>query len=397
MTNVDTLRTQLVELMQQRGVFPKMEKVELPAVVPYPLIRHNLPELPYYSGYIPEGWIYDWDQYFEGILQIHAGLGSTYVANSVLYFLYNMQPDGFIPRRLPYTSIFSHNMAKPFLIQQALLTVKAGHDPAWLLYENFYRLKHYLNHWLMARDIRGAGLSVWDDSCHTGMDNHYERAGYLLDSFCEGVDLNCYIIRECNAFARLAELLDLPGEAGLYRDMADIRRKAVVEWCWDEQTGFLYDYDARRHRRIPVKYSGAFAALWAGVLDADQARRVVNEHLLNPDEFWRRQPIPGLAADAPGYVVGHRPGDRTNNCSWRAHSWVPVNYYVFQGLRQYGFHDAAAELAEKTEAMFCQNPFREYYCSDMVEGCGRDPFLGWSALALFMRQELERDIDMTAC
>jgi len=132
------------------------------------------------------------------------------------------------------------------------------------------------------------------------------------------------------------------------------------------------------------------------VLDADRARRMVTEHLLNPDEFWRRQPIPGMAADEPGYMVGHRPGDPTRCCSWRAHSWVPVNYYVFQGLRQYGFHDAAAELAGKTEAMFCQNPFREYYCSDSAEGCGRDPFLGWSALALFMRQELDRGVDMTA-
>ena len=34
--------------------------------------------------------------------------------------------------------------------------------------------------------------------------------------------------------------------------------------------------------------------------------------------------------------------------------------------------------------------------SDEGNGCGRDPFLGWSGLALYMRDELEQNRDMTA-
>jgi hypothetical protein len=41
---------------------------------------------------------------------------------------------------------------------------------------------------------------------HTGMDNQHERVGYWLDRFCEGVDLNSYLVRELRAFSRLDAL-----------------------------------------------------------------------------------------------------------------------------------------------------------------------------------------------
>lgn len=62
---------------------------------------------------------------------------------------------------------------------------------------------------------------------HTGMDNQHERAGFWLDRFSEGVDLNCYLVRECRAFATLAELYGQPGLAQEYRAIAEALAERV--------------------------------------------------------------------------------------------------------------------------------------------------------------------------
>ena len=71
MNSVTELKERLTDQMKAHGVNSKLV-FELNPVVPWPLIKMNNPELPYYSGYIPEGIIFDWDQYFEGILQLPA-------------------------------------------------------------------------------------------------------------------------------------------------------------------------------------------------------------------------------------------------------------------------------------------------------------------------------------
>jgi hypothetical protein len=75
---------------------------------------------------------------------------------------------------------------------------------------------------------------------------------------------------------------------------------------------------------------------------------------------------------------------------------MPTNYIAFQGLRSWGYQDVAADLAQRSARMFSAAPFREYYAAETGAGRGRDPFWGWSGLALFMTRELEQRVDPTA-
>ena len=395
MNQVTELREQMGRLMRERGVrmlASARDPDEWATRFP-----KDLDERPF-TGY-PEGRLYGWDQYFEAILQIYAGWELTYIQNSLKIVLERVERDGFVPRTFPrvWWGMFH---AQPFLAQQALLLLRAGDGLEWFYPEYFYLLKKYLLYWLRDLDVRGQGLSVWDHAGHTGMDNQYERAGVFHDAYCEGVDLNCYLIRECEAFAILSErgaaLKQAPLEAGQWRERAERLRGAVNRWCWNEEDGLYYDYHAREDRPIPVKYAGTFAALWAGAPDQEQAGRLIHGHLLNPDEFWRPHPIPALAATEPGYVDGQREGDHLSCCSWRAHTWMPTNYYAFEGTRRYGFREEARELAVRSRALFCREPFREYYATETGEGRGRESFTGWSSLALFMEKEWEMGLDPTA-
>ena len=86
--------------------------------------------------------------------------------------------NGFIPRTIPrmWWSMFQ---TQPFWAQLAVLIARSGDSLDWLYPEYYFHLKNYVFNWLRVQDRRGGGLSVWDHAGHTGMDNHYERAGYF--------------------------------------------------------------------------------------------------------------------------------------------------------------------------------------------------------------------------
>lgn len=357
---------------------------------------------PYFTGY-PEGILWDWDQYFEAIALFYSGFPTDYIRNAVKIYLSRQKESGLIERSVPRGGgecYIKHRVHfKPFLAQMALLCHHVDGELNWLNKDDRYeRLKKYLVYWLKDMDVRGAGLSVWQEAGHTGMDNHYERAGEWGKEqfFCEGVDLNVYIVRECRAMAAIAEVLKKPADKRLFLSWAKQRTDAIQRDLWNEKDGLYYDFHATKKSRIDVKYVGAFLPLWADIPTKAQANRLVREHLVNPKEFWRPYPIASLAATEPGYVEGFIEGQSTGCCSWRAHTWVPTNYMVFHGLRAYGFNKVAEDLAFLTWKMFMRGRFNEYYSSESGIGTGRKPFWGWTCLALFMPHELKRGIDPTS-
>jgi glycogen debranching enzyme len=288
----------------------------------------------------------------------------------------------------------------------------------WILNERYYpRLKNYLDYWLNEMDGTGDGLSEWMSAPHTGMDNQHERAGYWLDRFSEGVDLNGYLVRELRAFAHLAARCGQAETAAQYTAQADARAARIRELLWDEADGFFYDRNARAgeslksphagwaaainaHRdgsgeeRIRVKSVAAFAALFAGVATPEQARRMVLEHLFNPREFWTPYPVAALARSERWYSRDHHPGDM--GCGWRAHTWVPTNYMIYRGLRAYGYRDLATLVARYTHDLVRRSGNCEYYDAESGAGSGLDPFWGWSLLAHFLPYEEACDFDITA-
>lgn len=225
------------------------------------------------------------------------------------------------------------------------------------------------------------------------MDNQRERAGDWGSDFCEGTDINSYICRELKAYASLCRFIGRPDEAKQADEWFELRKAAVLANCWDEADGFFYDVDARTGERIRVKSIAGFSPMWAGIATPEQAERMVKEHLLNPDEFARPYPIPAYAAGWDGYSAMYLPGDI--GCAWRCNTWISTNYIVFEGLRRYGYTRLADELAHSTYDLVDRAGFREYYATETGEGCGLDPFWGWSLLAMFMPLECETGYDPT--
>jgi hypothetical protein len=347
----------------------------------------------YFTGYSYKT-LYDWDQYFEAVVQLYLGWGTRYIQNAVTIFLDHQEGTGFIVRCIhPGLEEERSEMVKPFLAQNALLVYKHDRDLSWLTDDYYRRMQRYLEYWLTEKDEDGDGLSTWDSAPHSGMDDQIERIGAWKSYSCSGVDLNAFLARECDAFALVAELTGHPEDAPRFRDLGKAKRRLIREELWDETDGFFYDRRAGGGEPIRVKSSAAFAALWCGAATPAQTRRMVYEHLLNPAEFWRAFPVPSYAASEPGYREERAEADV--GCNWRAQTWMPVNYYIMHGLMAYGYPDVARAVALRSAEVVRTVGDREYYDTDSVAGRGLDPFWGWSLLAYFMPLECDLSYDPT--
>ncbi len=367
----------------------------------------------FYTGYAYKT-LYDWDQYFETITQIYMGWPSKYIKDGVLIFLDNEKPDGFIARSVPTDQWDIKEQAKPFIAQICYLVYKSYGEKDWILKEPYFtKLKKYIDYWLNQMTNKKDGLSFWMSAPHTGMDDQIERAGYWEDAQCEGVDLNCYLVRETLAFSKLCSLAGKEKLAEKYAKISEERKQAIRKLLWDDKDGFFYDrkVDPKKplskmvweysplnvlsanQYKIPVKSVESFAVLWAKVATPEQAKRMIVEHLFNPREFWTSYPIPALAKSEPWYSTKELPGDM--GCNWRANTWMPTNYMIYHGLKFYGYNDLATIVAKRSEELIAKSGNREYYNSETGEGLGMNPFWGWSLLGHFFQLEEKLKWDIT--
>ncbi len=69
-----------------------------------------------------------------------------------------------------------------------------------------------------------------------GMDNQHERAGYWKDRVSKGVDINCYLVLECEAFSKIAKLAEKNGDFSKYiifvHVLISLAFKFKVMTCW---------------------------------------------------------------------------------------------------------------------------------------------------------------------
>ena len=326
---------------------------------------------------------YDWDLYFENVYLSYFGV-SQFCRSNIEKFLEQQLTSGFVARTLINPRWRQH--FKPFMAQTVLLGARQTGSLLWLQDKFYLRLKKYLAYWFWNCDHDRNGLAVWDSADASGMDNQVQRAGDLYSETVEGVDLNCYLLRELQAMVLIADELGYAEDAAQYRMHADTLSILIRDTFWDEADGFFYDRNEQTGELIRVKTVCGFLPLWAGVATQQQAKRLIEEHLTNEAEFWTPYPIACMAKSEPGYYQESRAGE----CNWCGTTWIPTNYMVFHGLIDYGYTALAKKLAYRTfDLVLNEEATREYYNGETGSGQGLNPFWGWSTLGYVMPLEFE--------
>jgi hypothetical protein len=154
----------------------------------------------------------------------------------------------------------------------------------------------------------------------------------------------------------------------------------IVERMYDERTG-LFQPLARPEptRRMPLTWA-ALSPLALPDLPDEIGRRLVEEHLLDPNQFWLPVPVPSVSASDASFSLRDTllPGLRRY---WRGPSWINSAWLLWLGLLRLGYQEQADELARRVTGAVRRSGLREYYDPYTGRGMGASSF-AWSALAI---------------
>lgn len=130
-----------------------------------------------------------------------------------------------------------------------------------------------------------------------------------------------------------------------------------------------------------------FYPLISGAPDAERGKMVMGK-LTDEKKFWGKYLLPTLAYDDPDWHLQHY---------WKGHVWGPVNYIVFEGLKQFATPGQIAEYADRNVDLFMKNWTTEGLCGENYSSKtghqNSDPHYTWGALLCLVGLESIVDVD----
>lgn len=197
---------------------------------------------------------------------------------------------------------------------------------------------------------------------------------------CQELTVNCLTIRACRSMAQLArEMGDVMRERR-YGERARGIMEALDGLCWDEEAGCYFPrFGFRRPRLARRKTADSLMPLFGGLCGEERAVRLIEDHLLNPREFFTPYPVPFNPLDEVEKEEGW-----VENRLWAGHCvWINFCWMLAIALDEYGYRDVAREITRRVVRMILREGFYEFY--DSRDGRGRRiPDFCWPALALDM-------------
>jgi Glycosyl hydrolase family 63 C-terminal domain len=166
---------------------------------------------------------------------------------------------------------------------------------------------------------------------------------------------------------------------------------ALVDRMWDERRGLFMDLargDLARpdemdelpggDRRTRVSTWSALAPLALPDLPEEIGRRLVEEHLLDPERYWTPYPAPSVSAEEPSFEARDWESLMVRRY-WRGPTWINSAWLIWLGLRRLGYEEQAEAMAQALCEAYAREGSREFYEPFTGEGLGAREF-GWSTL-----------------
>ncbi|MFW6189699.1 MAG: MGH1-like glycoside hydrolase domain-containing protein [Planctomycetota bacterium] len=345
-----------------------------------------------WNGYV----LFCWDTYFAGLM---AGLDNRELAYAnVVEMTREMTERGFVPNFASGSRGSSEDRSQPPVGSRVALDLYRRWGDEWFLAEIFDGLLRW-NRWWAENRITGRWLG-WGSNAFTGrlgqrsggtlraavlesgLDNSplYDTASYDPDAEVmqmADAGLTGMYVMDCRALAKIADALGREEAAELRRRAA--RFASALEDLWNEKAGIYLNRHTDTGVGSPRMGPPNFYPLCGGVPSQQQAERMVEEHLLNPDEFWGEWVLPSISRNDPGFE---------DQKYWRGRVWGPMNQIVYWGLLEYDLPEARRKLAAASAHLLLKE-WREHrhvhenYNSITGEGCdarSSNRFYHWGGL-----------------
>jgi hypothetical protein len=348
-----------------------------------------------WGGYV----LFDWDTFFAATL---ASIGSKDLAYAnALEILREETPAGFVPNYARAGNWKSTDRSEPPVGAITVLGLYRKFHDRWFLEDAFEPLLRWNRWWDQHRNIDGylvwgsdpgneprnlddGSVGTWQGAIfESGLDNSpmYDGAHFNPDTHLvefADVGLISLYIADSDALASIATELGRTAEAAEL-SARSARYRARLATLWDEKSGIFLNRDLHTGQPSPRLSPTNFYPLIARAATPDQARIMIEKHLMNPDEFWGDYVIPSIARNDPAFH---------DQQYWRGRIWGPMNYLVYLGLQNYPLPAARTAFAAKSYALFLKEWTRNRHVHEnynAITGSGddvssSDRFYHWGAL-----------------
>lgn len=146
------------------------------------------------------------------------------------------------------------------------------------------------------------------------------------------IDATAHLYGVFEHAAAWAKTLGQP--AGEWVEKAAALKELIQTRLWDEQSGWFYDiWSVNRPAERHVAFEGMFPLLM-GAASPEQARRAIEENLLNPRRFYSPHPISTVGIEDPLFELR----------MWRGPAWNSMTYWAARACLRYHQPQAARAL-----------------------------------------------------
>ncbi|MBD1583008.1 trehalase family glycosidase [Pseudoalteromonas sp. S16_S37] len=204
------------------------------------------------------------------------------------------------------------------------------------------------------RNIRAACESGWDFSARW-----LDKPDSLLSINTTNrvpVDLNALLYLLEKTLSECLIMLEQTSQSQAFSQRADRRKKAILQLLWNDTHGWFCDFDLAKKRASPMLSLAGTVPLFAGIAEQSQAHTIANK--LKCD-FLR-----------PGGLVSCL--SETAQQWDSPNGWAPLQWFAISGLRDYGLHDLAKNIAQRWLAMLEQDFAKRGCLLEKYNVC--DPF-----------------------
>lgn len=186
------------------------------------------------------------------------------------------------------------------------------------------------------------------------------------------VPFNAILIKNLQKLADIASAVgDSEGEhyATLHEGLI---RQAIRTFLFKD--GIFWSTTGKDYEPLRVATWAHFAPLFADLYSKEEAEMLITNHFRNERTFKATYGIRTVAKTEPSY---------TSRNFWRGPIWFAPHWFIYKGLKAYGYHDDAEFLKRANLTLLERHGFREYFHPDTGEAYGAKNFT-WGALTLDM-------------
>ena len=286
---------------------------------------------------VPHRHMWLWDSVFHALAIVN--YNEELAKNAIRAVLSQARDDGFIPCTMSPDGYDS--VTQPQVLSWGVWEVyKKTGDKAFLS-ESVMALEKYLKWDNENRDKNGNGLLEWqgdpnDLTCKCGESGQDNSPRFDTDEDLDAVDFSVFAAHDAYYLAEIFRELGNNDKAEEWKIVYENLKDKINSLLWCEEDGVYYDrsFGGKLTRVLtPLSFLPMFANIPSEARAAKMKAVLTDENLL-----WTKNPISTISLTHPSFSTD----------MWRGGVWLNLNFFIAQGLKNYGYDALANELIAKT-------------------------------------------------